>query len=58
MEEQDFKIIEAMEEYGGSFVQALAACLRRADPFNFQKLKIAFPEYFKEYEEISKRKKI
>lgn len=43
------EMIEAMEQYGGSFVQALAQCLRRADPNNYQRLEIAFPEYFEEY---------
>ena len=45
-------IIGAMEEYGGSFVQAFANCLRRADHTNYAILKNAFPEYFARYKQI------
>ncbi len=51
--EEEHKIIEAMERYGGSFVQALAAACWRADPNNFQRLKKAFPEYWREYSDMA-----
>lgn len=51
---KDDEMIEAMERYGGSFVQALAQCLWRADANNYQRLEEAFPEYFKEYSNMAK----
>lgn len=49
--DQDLKlyICENMETYGGSFVQALAECLRRADSKNTFKLCDAFQEYMWQY---------
>lgn len=52
MTEQDLKIIEAMETYGGSFVKALAECFRRADPVNFAKLRQTFKDYWLRYEKM------
>lgn len=49
MNEQDFKIVEAMETYGGSFVRALAALCHRADPENLQRIKTTWPEYWADY---------
>jgi pyruvate/2-oxoacid:ferredoxin oxidoreductase beta subunit len=40
MNEQEHKIVESMEKYGGSFVQSLAECFHRADPYNFKRLKL------------------
>jgi hypothetical protein len=57
MDDKDYEIIEFMEKYGGSFVKALAECLRRADPINYQKLKTAFSEYFMEYAKMAFGKK-
>ena len=54
MPDADMDVIEAMEKYGGSFVVALAQAFRRADLTNFAKLKAAFPEYWKQYEEMAK----
>lgn len=53
MTEELLKTVEAMETYGGSFIKALAECVRRADHINRPKLLLAFPEYFKEYHEIA-----
>lgn len=52
VEDQDLKltIIENMEQYGGSFVKALAECIRRADRDNLRKLAEAFWVYFVEYQ--------
>lgn len=46
---QDWKMIEEMEKFGGSFVKALSQCLAHADYNNYQKLIHTFPEYVKEY---------
>lgn len=54
--ESDYKIVEAMENYGGSFVKALAECFRRADTENFVKLKLTFLNYWKQYDEMSRKK--
>lgn len=53
MNDENYKIIEAMETYGGSFVQALADAFRRADPSNFHKLKHTFSEYWEKYKEMA-----
>ena len=52
MNEHDYHIVSMMEKYGGSFVKALANACHHADPINLAKLKNAFPEYWKEYEEM------
>ena len=49
----DWEIVEAMRRYGGSFVQALAVCVQRADPENLQRLKAAFPELWAEYQALA-----
>lgn len=54
MSDHDLDVVEAMEKYGGSFVVALAGAFRRADTTNLQKLKDAFPEYWKQYEGMLK----
>lgn len=56
MNEQDYMVVEAMEEYGGSFVKALAECMRHADGINLKKLKATFPEYYIRYLEVAERK--
>lgn len=57
MSEQEIKVVETMEKYGGSFVKALAQCFYRADRNNINKLKEAFPEYWGQYEEMTTRTK-
>lgn len=52
--EQDFPMVEAMDQYGGSFVKALANCLRHADRENYARLETAFPEYFQQYRLMAK----
>ena len=47
---RDYWTIEAMAKYGGSFVKALAEAARRADPQNLARIKMAWPEYWAEYE--------
>jgi hypothetical protein len=46
----DRAVIENMERHGGGFVKALAECCRRADPLNFDILKLAFPDYWRDYD--------
>lgn len=53
---EQMKVVDAMQEYGGGFVKALASCYRRADPINFAKLQNAFPEYWEEYEKMANKK--
>lgn len=48
-------VVDAMAKYGGSFVKALAECFYRADRVNFTRLQEAFPNYWKEYEEMTKK---
>jgi len=55
MNDEQFKVVENMLKYGGSFVKALAECFLRADPVNFAKLTIAFPEYWKQYKDIDRK---
>ena len=43
------KVLEAMDTYGGSFVQGLASLYRRGDIYNKHKLLVAFENYFTEY---------
>lgn len=51
-DEKSYLVVEAMEKYGGSFIQSLAMAFRHADSINFNKLKNAFPEYWKQYEDM------
>lgn len=51
--EKDFRTIENMEMFGGSFVKALALAARRADSRNLARIKKAFPDYWRDYSEIS-----
>jgi hypothetical protein len=50
----DYEIVAAMQRFGGSFAQALAVAAQRADPENFGRLKMAFPEMWREYEELAR----
>jgi len=56
MEKKNWQMITCMDEYGGSFVKSLAGCLTHADPINYQILKRAFPEYFKEYGDMARER--
>jgi len=53
---QDAKTIEAMIAHGGSFVRALGLAALRADSDNLERIKTAFPEYWKKYLEWSEGK--
>lgn len=51
LNDQDIKIktVVNMRTYGGSFVQALAECIMKADKNNLIKLESAFSQYINEY---------
>lgn len=50
MTTHELNVVRKMEQYGGSFVKALAECFYRADQINFSKLRECFDEYWKRYE--------
>ena len=58
MTDQEFRVLEKMQIYGGDFIKALANCFHKADNINFKKLKDTFSEYWKQYEEMQKGNKI
>ena len=45
----DTQILDAMEKYGGSFVKSLSNTMRLADPINFERLRAAFDDRWKQY---------
>lgn len=53
MTDNDLKIIEAMETYGGSFVQALAVAYSRADDINRAKIRQAWPDLWIKYADFA-----
>ncbi len=54
MNEEEVRVVDAMWKFGGSFVKCLAEAMRHADPVNLGKLKSAFPEYWKQYDDMSR----
>lgn len=55
MNDEDIAVVEAMEEYGGSFVKALAAAARVADHKNLLLIKLTWSDYWRNYEEMAKK---
>jgi hypothetical protein len=53
----DEHVLAAMERYGGTFIQRLAACWRVADDVNRETLKAAFPAYWTQYAELVERQR-
>jgi len=53
MNEEDEKIVTAMETYGGSFVKALANAARHADHYNLGKIRQTWEEYWVTYREMA-----
>jgi len=49
MEEDKYKVAENMERYGGSFTQALAVLIMKADARNIKKIKKAWPKEWNKY---------
>ncbi len=52
---RDHWTLKAMQNFGGGFVKQLAEACRHADANNLQRIKDAFPEYWKQYEDMGKR---
>lgn len=51
----EYEVVTAMQQMGGSFVQALSRAFIAADPINRLKLRAAFQEYWAEYSDLAKR---
>ena len=47
------EILDAMDRFGGSFVQQLAVLYRHGDEVNRRKLEVAFHDEFVEYDEMA-----
>lgn len=56
-DDKDYYTIEAMGQFGGSFVSALANAARFADPNNLRKIKETWSEYWAEYEKMGQELK-
>lgn len=54
MTKEERKVIDAMRYQGGGFVEALSYAFNLANDTNFNRLKNAFPEIWKEYETRAK----
>lgn len=48
----DLNTIGTMQQFGGHFVRQLAELALRADYANLERIKRAFPEYWKRYEQM------
>jgi len=51
----DHEITEAMLRFGGSFVQHLGQLWRAGDEINRRRLKLAFPDFWREYKDLAER---
>ena len=49
MTTEEVKIVEAMRQFGGGFVQALAVAFQAADTRNFTRLRLAFQDVWSNY---------
>ena len=49
----DYDVTEAMISYGGGFVQSLGRLYRQADEDNQRRIKLAWPEYWKQYADLA-----
>lgn len=54
--EEKLLVSTAMVRFGGGFVRTLGMALNRADAINTQRIRKAFPEYWKEYLQKAKDK--
>ena len=50
----DQATMQAMTEYGGSFVKALGQAAMKADDENLRLIKITWPGYWERYTEIAR----
>ena len=46
-------VAEMMMKYGGGFVRALGKALVKADYHNTQRIRTAFPDYWKQYMDMA-----
>jgi len=51
---KDYKIIQAMQQYGGSFTKSIGKALMYADEFNYIKLSSTFADLMEEYKKFIK----
>lgn len=49
---QNYWTLEAMRKFGGGFVKALGNAGAHADRGNLERMKKAWPEYWKEYQHM------
>jgi hypothetical protein len=56
MDAHDVEVLDAMRQYGGGFVKALAEAASRADEENLARIKLTWPEYWERYAELAKRR--
>jgi len=54
----DYQVIEAMIQYGGSFVARLGQAALCADHVNLARLRDAFPDYWRQYAEMVRLKPV
>ena len=47
---KDYKVIEAMQSFGGSFAKSIGDALMYADSTNYDRLTKAFSDLMEEYE--------
>ena len=52
LSDNDIRTIEAMTRFGGSFVRHLGEAAKFADSENLNRIKFAFPEYWRRYEQL------
>lgn len=55
MTDHEWEVVHTMGLHGVGFIKALAEAWYRADRANFTKLMLAFPEYWKQYEEMAEQ---
>jgi len=51
---KDYKIIQAMQQYGGSFARSIGNALMYADEVNYIKLTNTFADLMEEYKKFIK----
>jgi hypothetical protein len=54
MSDDEWRVVNCMKKYGGSFVQNLAAAYRIADSLNRERIRSAFPELWATYTAMAK----
>ena len=51
----DYDISQAMQRFGGSFVKLLGQLWQQGDEINRRRLKVAFPDFWREYRTLAER---